>query len=190
MMNIKNKSVIAIAVAMMIGGASAPAFAVEHATKDMPAKEGRMPPKPHQAQWDLFRGLDLTKDQQEKIQDIMKDSKDAQRDAFKDGMKYNADLRTLAASDDYTEDKAKDIAEDGAKVLTKAAVERAESEHKVFEVLTAEQREKYKDNLKRQDEMFKKHFEKMEDRKGDIPPPPPAGTAGEHGDHLTPPPAK
>lgn len=189
MMNIKNKSVIAIAVAMMIGGASAPAFAVEHATKDMPVKEGHMPPKPEHAKWDLFRGLDLTKEQQEKIQDLMKDNRDAQRDAFKDGMKYNSDLRMLAASDDYSDDKAKDIAEDGAKVLTKAAVERAENEHKVFEVLTAEQRVKYKDNIKKQDEMFKKHFDKMEDRKGDVPQPP-AGPAGEHGDHLTPPPAK
>lgn len=189
MMNIKNKSVIAIAVAMMIGGASAPAFAVEHATKDMPVKEGHMPPKPEQAKWDLFRGLDLTKEQQEKIQDLMKDNRDAQRDAFKDGMKYNSDLRMLAASDDYSDDKAKDIAEDGAKVLTKAAVERSENEHKVFEILTAEQRVKYKDNIKKQDEMFKKHFDKMEDRKGDVPQPP-VGPAGEHGDHLTPPPAK
>lgn len=173
-MNIKNKSVLAIAVAMMIGSVSAPVFAVaEQGQKDVPMKEGLMPPKAHHDQWKVFEGLDLTQDQKDKIKDLIKDGRDSQRDAFKDGMKYNKELRELSASDDYSKDKAEGIAEDGAKVLTKAAVERAEVDNKIYNVLTAEQKVKYKENLKKRDDAFKERLDKMKDRKGDVPPPPP-----------------
>lgn len=174
-MNIKNKGILAIAVAMILGSVSAPVLAVgEQGHKDVPVREGKMPPKMHHDNWKVFEGLDLTQDQKDKIQDLIKDGRDSQRDAFKDGMKYNKELRELSASDDYSKDKAESIAEDGSKILTKAAVERAEVDNKIYNVLTAEQKVKYKENLKKRDDAFKERLDKMQDQKGDVPPPPPA----------------
>lgn len=179
-MNIKNKGVLAIAVAMVLGSASAPVFAVaDQATGPQSHKEGRMPPRPHHDQWNpnpwrVFEGLNLTEEQKDKIQDLIKDGSEDQKDAFKDGMKYNQKLRELSASDDYSKDKAEDIAKDGAKVLTKAAVDRAEVDNKIFNVLTPEQKTKYKENLKQRDDAFKERLDRVKDAQGDVPPPPPA----------------
>lgn len=175
-MNIKNKGVLAIAVAMVLGSMSAPVFALtDQGHSNPPTKESQMKPRGPEGQWRVFEGLDLTQDQKDKIKDLIKDGVETQKDAFKDGMKYNKELRELSASDDYSKDKAQNIAEDGAKVLSKAAVDRSEVDNKIYNVLTAEQKVKYKDNLQKREDAFKEKLDKMRDGKGDVPPPPPHG---------------
>lgn len=93
---------------------------------------GMMPPH--------LRGLDLTEAQRDKVFEIMHAQAPVMREKGKAVFKAQADLRGLAASPDYSEAKARSLADAAAKAMSEMTLARAQAERQVFEVLTPEQR--------------------------------------------------
>ncbi len=93
---------------------------------------GMMPPHLH--------GLNLTEAQRDKIFEIMHAQAPAMREKGKAVFKAEADLRALTASPDYSDAKARSLADAAAKAMSEMTLARAKAERQVFEVLTPEQR--------------------------------------------------
>ena len=87
-----------------------------------------------------LRGLNLTEAQRDKIFEIMHAQAPAMRDKAKALRKAEDDLRALTAAADYSDAKAKSLADAGAKAMSEMTLARAKAERQVFEVLTPEQR--------------------------------------------------
>jgi len=87
-----------------------------------------------------LRGLNLTEAQRDKIFEIMHAQAPAMRDKAKALRKAEDDLRALTAAADYSDAKAKSLADAGAKAMSEMTLVRAKAERQVFEVLTPEQR--------------------------------------------------
>ncbi|MDR2187625.1 MAG: Spy/CpxP family protein refolding chaperone [Azonexus sp.] len=85
--------------------------------------------------------LDLTEAQRDRIFDIRHAQAPLQRDNMKAMMKARSDLRALAASPDYSEAKAKELADAVAAAAGKMALDRVKAERQIQEVLTPEQRQ-------------------------------------------------
>ncbi len=98
-----------------------------------PGMGGEMMP-PH------LRGLNLTEAQRDKIFEIMHAQAPVMRDKAKALRKAEEDLRALTAAADYSDAKAKSLADAGAKAMSEMTLARAKAERQVFEVLTPEQR--------------------------------------------------
>mgnify|MGYP003476963651 FL=1 len=87
-----------------------------------------------------LRGLNLTEAQRDKIFEIMHAQAPAMRDKAKALRKAEDDLRALTAAADYSDAKARSLADAGAKAMSEMTLARAKAERQVFEVLTPEQR--------------------------------------------------
>jgi periplasmic protein CpxP/Spy len=87
-----------------------------------------------------LRSLNLTEAQRDKIFEIMHAQAPAMRDRAKALRKAEDDLRALTAAADYSDAKAKSLADAGAKAMSEMMLARAKAERQVFEVLTPEQR--------------------------------------------------
>lgn len=87
-----------------------------------------------------LRGLNLTEAQRDKIFEIMHAQAPAMRDKAKALRKAEDELRALTAAADYSDAKAKSLADAGAKAMSEMTLARAKAERQVFEVLTPEQR--------------------------------------------------
>lgn len=95
--------------------------------------EGNMMPR-------HLRGLNLTEAQQDKIFEIMHGQAPVMRDKAKALRKTESDLRALSAAPDYSEAKARTLADAAAKAMAEMTLARAKADRQVFEVLTPEQR--------------------------------------------------
>lgn len=84
--------------------------------------------------------LDLTEAQRDRIFDIMHAQAPVQRNAAKALFKAQNDLRELTAAPDFSEAKAKELADAAAAATAEMTLNRARAERQVFEVLTPEQR--------------------------------------------------
>ena len=93
---------------------------------------GMMPPH--------LRGLNLTEAQRDKVFEIMHAQAPVMREKGKAVFKAEADLRALTASPDYSDAKARSLADAAAKAMAEMTLARAKAERQVFEVLTPEQR--------------------------------------------------
>ncbi|MCU0812330.1 MAG: Spy/CpxP family protein refolding chaperone [Thiobacillaceae bacterium] len=93
---------------------------------------GMMPPH--------LRGLNLTEAQRDKIFEIMHAQAPAMREKGKAVFKAQADLRALTASPDYSEAKARSLADAAAKTMSEMTLARVQAERQVYDVLTPEQR--------------------------------------------------
>ena len=93
---------------------------------------GMMPPHLH--------GLNLTEAQRDKVFEIMHAQAPAMREKGKAVFKAEADLRALTVSPDYSDAKARSLADAAAKAMAEMTLARAKAERQVFEVLTPEQR--------------------------------------------------
>lgn len=93
---------------------------------------GMMPPH--------LRGLNLTEAQRDKIFEIMHANAPVMREKGKVVFKAETDLRALTASTEYSEAKARSLADAVAKAMSEMTLARAKAERQVFEVLTPEQR--------------------------------------------------
>ena len=93
---------------------------------------GMMPPHLH--------GLNLIEAQRDKIFEIMHAQAPVMREKGKAVFKAEADLRALTASPDYSDAKARSLADAAAKAMSEMTLLRAKAERQVFEVLTPEQR--------------------------------------------------
>lgn len=98
-----------------------------------PGMGGEMMP-PH------LRALNLTEPQRDKVFEIMHSQAPAMRDKAKAWRKAEDELRALTASPDYSDAKARSLADAAAKAMAEMTLARAKAERQVFEVLTPEQR--------------------------------------------------
>ncbi|HJV92256.1 MAG TPA: Spy/CpxP family protein refolding chaperone [Azonexus sp.] len=87
-----------------------------------------------------LRGLNLTEAQQDKVFEIMHGQAPGMRDKAKALRKAEGDLQALSAAPDYSEAKARTLADAAAKAMAEMALLRAKTDRQVFEVLTPEQR--------------------------------------------------
>ena len=94
---------------------------------------GMMPPH--------LRGLNLSEPQRDKIFEIMHAQAPAMRDKAKAWRKAEDELRALTASPDYSDAKARSLADASAKAMADMTLARARTERQVFDVLTPEQRQ-------------------------------------------------
>ncbi len=92
-----------------------------------------------------LRGLNLSEAQRDKIFEIMHAQAPLMRDKAKAVRKAEDDLRALAAADDYSDAKARALADTAAKAISELSLARARAEHQVFEALTPEQRKQLAD---------------------------------------------
>jgi len=92
-----------------------------------------------------LRGLNLSEAQRDKIFEITHAQAPLMRDKAKAVRKAEDDLRTLAAADDYSDAKARALADTAAKAISELSLARARAERQVFEALTPEQRKQLAD---------------------------------------------
>ena len=112
-----------------------------------------------------LRGLNLSEAQRDKIFEIMHAQAPLMREKAKAVRKAEDDLRALAAADDYSDAKARTLADTAAKAISEMSLARARAERQVFEALTPEQRKQLAD--------FKASGGPRRGR-GEVSPPPPA----------------
>lgn len=147
-MNLKSRRyverfLIAAAVALAVP-LSAVAFGGAHGAPnscggpEMPGKVGhrgpgeRMPP--------YLRGLNLSEAQRDKVFAILHAQAPAMRDKAKMVHRAEADLRGLAMSPDFSEARARSLADASARAMTEMTLARVATDRQVLEVLTPEQR--------------------------------------------------
>lgn len=90
-----------------------------------------MPPHLH--------GLNLTEAQQDKVFEIMHAQAPVMRDKAKALRRAESDLRALTTAPDYSEAKARALADSAAKAMSEMTLARARADRQVFDVLTPEQ---------------------------------------------------
>lgn len=134
---------IAAAVALAVP-LSAVAFGGSHGAPngcggaEMPGKVGqrgpgeRMPP--------YLRGLNLSEAQRDKVFAILHAQAPAMRDKAKVVQRVETDLRGLAMSPDYSEAKARSLADVSARAMAEMTLARLATDRQVLEVLSPEQR--------------------------------------------------
>jgi Spy/CpxP family protein refolding chaperone len=88
-----------------------------------------------------LKRLDLTEAQRDRIFDIMHAQAPIMRNTAKTMQKAQSDLRDLTAAPDFSEAKAKELANAAAAAMGEMALNRAKTERQVFDVLTPEQRQ-------------------------------------------------
>lgn len=106
---------------------------MSHKGIGFPMAEGGMLP-PH------LRPLNLTEGQQDKVFEIIHSQAPLMREKAKALRKAESDLRALSAAPEYSEAKARSLADATAKVMSEMTMARAKTERQIFEVLTPEQR--------------------------------------------------
>lgn len=124
-------------------GTGGPPFLEDNAG---PFASDRLPPYVH--------GLDLSNSQRARIAEILKAQGAPLRDTAEAGRKALDELRKLAFSSDYSEEKAKALADVATPLMVELAVLHARFDHTVFAVLTPEQQQQAKENMAN----FKGHF--------------------------------
>lgn len=103
-----------------------------HGMSDDKFMDGPVPPFVH--------GLNLTEAQRDAIFNIMHDQAPLMRDKMKALHKSQEALQMLTMSNQYDDTKAKTLAEDAAEDMAALSLLRAQSEHKIYALLTPEQR--------------------------------------------------
>ncbi|MEC4749029.1 Spy/CpxP family protein refolding chaperone [Methylomicrobium sp. Wu6] len=124
-------------------GAGGPPFQEGNA---LPFASDRLPPYVHD--------LDLSNSQRARIAEILKTQGASLRDKAEAGRKAQNELRKLAFSSDYSEDKAKALADVSIPIMAELAVLHARLDHAIFTVLTPEQQQQAKEHMAN----FKGHF--------------------------------
>jgi Spy/CpxP family protein refolding chaperone len=103
-----------------------------------------------------LNGLELSDSQRARITEILKTQGASLREKAEAGRKTHDKLRQLAFSADYSDEKAKVLADAAAPLMAELAVLHAGLDRAVFAVLTPEQQQQAKENLAN----FKRHFPK------------------------------
>lgn len=83
--------------------------------------------------------LNLTEKQRTDITELLKTQREAIKEKMKVGKKAHGELRRLAFSADYSEEKAKALVEQNAKLLEEGAIAKSKLDHSIFLLLTPEQ---------------------------------------------------
>ena len=90
----------------------------------------------------ILRGVDLTEAQQDKVFEILHAQAPVLHKQTKALRKAEDELHKLAASSDFSEAKARNLAEVAAKASAEIGFILVKTDHQLFEILTAEQRER------------------------------------------------
>lgn len=151
--NMRNKSRITTAL-LLAGGLSVAAVPFVHAEPGFDRGEGKRcmmergghghhGPRGefgHGRDGGFFKGLELTEAQQDKLFDIRHALEPAKRTFHKESRKLREQQRTLVQSADYSTSKMKQLVEQETKLTAEHRLRMADAKHKMFEVLTDDQR--------------------------------------------------
>ncbi|HSG23966.1 MAG TPA: Spy/CpxP family protein refolding chaperone [Azonexus sp.] len=88
-----------------------------------------------------LRGLNLTEAQRDKVFEVMHAQAPLMREKAKAHQAAEAELRKLAAGPDFSEAKARGLADNLGKSVGEMALARAKSDRQIFDILTPEQRQ-------------------------------------------------
>lgn len=92
-----------------------------------------------------LRALNLSDAQRDKVFEIMHGQAPGLRDKAKAVQKAEEELHKLGAAPDYSEARARNLAESLGKAIAELSLARARADRQVFEVLTPEQRKQLAD---------------------------------------------
>ncbi len=96
-----------------------------------------------------LKGLKLSEAQRDKVFELMHAQVPAMRDKAKSLHRAEEDLRTLVASPDYSEAKARILADVSARAISDMVLVRARTDREIFELLTPEQRQQLAEQKER-----------------------------------------
>ncbi len=122
--------------ALAAGAAMAVSIAVQaHGNKGCDAVPG-------EAMAPQLRHLDLSEGQRDRIFELLHAQAPALRDKAKAARQAEEQLRALSLSPDYSEAKARALADASAKAMAELRLQRAQSDHALSQLLTPAQRTK------------------------------------------------
>ncbi|RPD98409.1 ATP-independent periplasmic protein-refolding chaperone [Candidatus Pantoea deserta] len=152
-----------LASTLAFGAASAVHAAADNLTPPPAGSEKPMHKPPmHHGMNMMFQGLNLTDAQKTQIRDIMKEShKDFKRPSLEERRADHA----IVAADSFDRAKAEAQAEKMTANAKERAVAMMETQNKIYNVLTPEQKKQYNAN-------FEKHLTEKGPRDGKMAPPP------------------
>lgn len=90
-----------------------------------------------------LRGLDLTDAQRDKIFDIQYAQQPVMRDKMKEMVKSREEIGKIVASKNFDAKRVRELAGTQAKVMTDLIVLHAETDNKIYNLLTPEQQKKF-----------------------------------------------
>lgn len=134
----------------------APPFPPPHppfASGDKSFSPDRLPP--------YLENIKLTDAQQTRIKAILTKLHDEMKAQGVTGKEAHKTLHELAFSDDYSEDKAKVLAEETARNSSGFALAISRTDHAIYQELTPEQKSEVKENLRNIKEKFEKESRKQ-----------------------------
>jgi Spy/CpxP family protein refolding chaperone len=95
--------------------------------------------------------LNLSESQRSQILEVFKTQGAGLREKFEARRKVDDELRRLALSADYNEDKAKTLADNSAKIAAEAALIHAKIDQAAFKLLTPQQQQQLKERMDKQE---------------------------------------
>lgn len=152
-----------LASSLAFGAASVVHAAADNLTPPPAGSEKSMPKPPmHRGMGMMFKDLNLTEAQKKQIHDIMKEShKDFKRPSLEDRRAEHA----IVTADSFDRAKAEAQADKMTTDAKARAVSMMETQNKIYNVLTPEQKKKFNDR-------FEKHLTEKAPHDGTMPPPP------------------
>jgi periplasmic protein CpxP/Spy len=133
-----------LAVSLLAGAGVAGARGMGGRDGDGPAPFGSMGPgMGHGGPHGALRGLDLTDEQRDKIFDIQYARQPAMRDKMKEMARSREEIGKLVASASFDVKRVRELAGAQAKIMTDLIVLHAETDNKIYNLLTPEQQKKY-----------------------------------------------
>ena len=113
------------------------------------AQEPRMGMGHHGGRMMQLRGLDLSDAQRDQVFKIFHEQAPAAHEQMKQVHSARQELMKLAAADRFDEARARQAADVQAKALSALALARAQTMHRVREILTPEQRQRLDERMER-----------------------------------------
>jgi len=113
------------------------------------AQEPRMGMGHHGGPMMQLRGLDLSEAQRDQVFKIFHEQAPAAHEQMKQVHSARQELMKLAAADRFDEARARQVADLQAKALSALALARAQTMHRVREILTPEQRQRLDERMER-----------------------------------------
>jgi len=155
MRNIKRTLMAALAGATVLAGSAfATAAADEMPTGHMDGGHthegiGHEGMGGHEFMPPFLHGLQLTEAQQDKVFELTYSQIPALREKHKELHRIHEELRKLALSDNYDDSKAKALISRGAAVMASIGEIMASTDHRIYQLLTAEQKKQLADRAER-----------------------------------------
>jgi periplasmic protein CpxP/Spy len=135
-----------LAVSLLAGAGVAGARGMGGRSGDGPAPFGAMGPgMGHGGPHGALRGVDLTDEQRDKVFDIQYAQQPAMRDRMKEMTRSREEIGKLVASKSFDVKRVRELAGAQAKIMTDLIVLHAETDNKIYNLLTPEQQKQYAD---------------------------------------------